>query len=530
MDTWEFLLHGFETALQPQVFGLLLVGVIVGNFVGVLPGLGPVPTIALLLPLTYTLEPTEAIVMLSGVYYGAMYGGSVPSVLLHMPGESASVATMFDGYPLARKGRGAPALGMAAFASFFGGTVSVIGLTLLAPQLAEVALEFGAAEYTALLVAGLMLVSSLTGSSPLRGMISATLGLMIGTVGIDINSGQARFTGGIFQLYEGIEFAVAAIGLFAISEVLFSVADKHQGRGRKPYERLREMIPTRQDFRHSALPASRGSLIGFITGVLPGAGATIASFLAYGLERKVSRRRHLFGKGAIEGVAAPEAANNAATGGSLVPLLTLGIPGSAVTALLLSALVTQGIQPGPQTFAEQPDIVWGLIGSLYIGNLLLLLIGLPFVGLAIQLLRLPGSLLYTLIVVLSVVGAYSINYQLLAIWLMAAFGIVGYVLRRLGFPLAPMILALVLGPLLESNFRRALTISHGDPRVFVESGISLGLLIGAAVLLLLPLLLGRLGGSATASADDPTGEHEAAALDAEPEHARSVREPGDRDS
>ena len=493
MDTWQYLLDGLQTALQPGVLIFLLVGVVVGYFVGVLPGLGPVPTIALLLPLTFTLDPTAAIVMLAGVYYGAMYGGAVPSVLLHMPGESATVVTMFDGYPMTKQGRGATALGTAALASFLGGTISVIGLTLLAPQLAEVALSFGAAEYTALLVAGLMLVSSLTGSSPLRGLISATLGLMIGTVGIDLNSGQARYTGGIFQLYEGIDFAIAAIGLFAISEILFAVSERHSGAGQKPYKRLREMVPTRQDIGYSAVPAVRGGLLGFITGVLPGAGATLASFLAYGVERKVSKRRHLFGKGAIEGVATPEAATNAATGGSMAPMLTLGIPGSAVTALLLSALITQGIEPGPQIFAQQPGVVWGLIGSLYIGNFVLLLLAFPFVSLSIQLLRMPGSLLYTLIAVLSLVGAYSINYQLFAVWLMLGFGVVGYVLRRLDFPLAPMILALVLGPLLESNFRRALTISQGDPLVFVQSGISIGLLVTALLLLLLPVLLAKFG-------------------------------------
>ena len=493
MDTLGFLIDGFKTALQPGVFVFLVLGVVIGNFVGVLPGLGPVPTIALLLPLTYTLGPTEAIVLLAGVYYGAMYGGAVPSILLHMPGESASVVTMFDGYPLTQKGRGAPALGMAAFASFFGGTVSVIGLTLLAPQLAAVALSFGPGEYTALLLAGLMLVSSLTGSSLIRGLISATLGLMVGTIGIDVNSGQDRFTGGVFYLFEGIDFAVAAIGLFAISEVLFAVTEKHTPAGLKPYGKLRELIPTREDFGHSAAPMARSSLLGFVVGVLPGAGATLASFLSYGIEQKVAKRRRLFGTGVIEGVAAPECANNAATGGSLVPLLTLGIPGSAVTALLLSALITQGIQPGPQTFSDQPELVWGLIASLYIGNLLLLVFGLPFVGLAIQLLRLPGSLLYVLIGVLSVVGAFSIRYQIFEVWVMLGFGMLGYLLRRMDFPLAPLILALVLGPLLESNFRRALTISHGDPMVFINSGISIALLLTAVVFMLLPVLLKLVG-------------------------------------
>lgn len=493
MESLGFLLDGFQTALQPGVFVFLVLGVAVGNFVGVLPGLGPVPTIALLLPLTYTLGPTEAIVMLAGVYYGAMYGGSVPSILLHMPGESASVVTMFDGHQLTRAGRGAPALGMAAFASFIGGTVSVVGLTLLAPQLAKFALSFGPAEYTALLLAGLMLVSSLTGSSLIRGLISATLGLMVGTVGIDINSGQDRFTGGVFYLFEGIDFAVAAIGLFAISEVLFAVNEKHVSSGRKPYTRLRELIPTREDFGHAAPSMARGSVLGFVTGVLPGAGATLASFLSYGVEQKVAKRRRLFGKGVIEGVAAPESANNAATGGSMVPLLTLGIPGSAVTALLLSALVVQGIQPGPQTFTNQPELVWGVIASLYIGNLLLLVIGLPFVGVAIQLLRLPGSLLYTLIGVLSVIGAFSVRYQIFEVWVMLGFGLLGYLLRRLDFPLAPLILSLVLGPLLETNLRRALTVSQGDPMVFISSGISVTLLATAVLVMLLPALLKLLG-------------------------------------
>lgn len=493
MDTWEFLLQGFGVALQPGVLIYVVLGVLVGNVVGILPGLGPVPTIALLLPLTFTLGPTEAIVLLAGVYYGAMYGGSIPSILLRMPGESAAVMTMMDGYPMTQKGRGAAAMGMAAFASFFGGTVSLIGLTLLAPELASVALSFGPAEYTALLLAGLMLVSSLTGNSVLRGLVSVVLGLMIGTVGIDVNSGQDRYTGGIFYLFEGIDFAVAAIGLFAISEVLYAVTEPQMMSGRKPYRRLREMIPTREDFRYSLAPMSRSSLLGFTAGVLPGAGATLASFLAYGTERKIARRRKLFGTGVIEGVAVPESANNAATGGSMVPMLTLGIPGSSVTALLLTAMVAQGVQPGPLTFVEQPTLVWGLIASMYIGNIMLLIINVPFIGAWIQLLRLPGSFLYTMVGVLAVIGAYSVRLQLFEIWMMLAFGLLGYAMRRMDFPLAPLILALVLGPLLESNARRALTISRGDLSIFVSSGISIGLLLVGLVFLFLPVLLSLLG-------------------------------------
>ena len=493
MEVIGFLAQGFGVALQPGVLIYIILGVLVGNLVGILPGLGPVPTIALLLPLTFTLGPTEAIVLLAGVYYGAMYGGSIPSILLRMPGESASVVTMLDGYPLAQKGQGAKAMGMAAFASFFGGTVSLIGLTLLAPQLARVALSFGPAEYTALMLAGLMLVSSLTGRSVVRGLIAVLLGLMIGTIGIDVNSGQDRYTGGIFYLYEGIDFAVAAIGLFAISEVLYAITEPQMMSGKKPYKKLRELIPTRSDFGHALPSMARSSILGFTAGVLPGAGATLASFLAYGTEKKIAKRRKLFGTGVIEGVAAPESANNAATGGSMVPMLTLGIPGSAVTALLLSALVAQGIQPGPLTFVEQPALVWGLIASMYIGNLMLLFINLPFVGLWIQLLRLPGSFLYTMVGTLAVIGAYSVRFQMFDVWVMLAFGVLGYGMRRLDFPLAPMILAIVLGPLLESNLRRALTISRGDPMIFVSSGISIGLLIGGLLFMLLPVLLNMRG-------------------------------------
>lgn len=489
MDTFGFLLEGFSVAFQPGVLIFIILGVLIGNLVGILPGLGPVPTIALLLPLTFTLGPTEAIVLLAGVYYGAMYGGSIPSILLRMPGESASVVTMLDGYPLAQKGLGAKAMGMAAFASFFGGTVSLIGLTLLAPQLAKVALSFGPAEYTALLLAGLMLVSSLTGKSVVRGLVAVLLGLMIGTIGIDVNSGQSRYTGGVFYLFEGIDFAVAAIGLFAISEVLYAVTEPQMMSGRKPYKKLRELIPTRTDFGHALPSMARSSVLGFTAGVLPGAGATLASFLAYGTEKKIAKRRKLFGTGVIEGVATPEAANNAATGGSMVPMLTLGIPGSAVTALLLSALVAQGVQPGPLTFVEQPALVWGLIASMYIGNLMLLFINLPFVGVWIQLLRLPGSFLYTMVGALAVIGAYSVRFQLFDVAVMLAFGLLGYGMRRLDFPLAPMILAIVLGPLLESNLRRALTLSQGDPMIFIGSGISVGLLLGGLAFMVLPIIL-----------------------------------------
>jgi putative tricarboxylic transport membrane protein len=312
---------------------------------------------------------------------------------------------------------------------------------------------------------------------------------MIGTIGIDVNSGQSRFTGGIFNLYEGIDFAVAAIGLFAISEVLYAVTEPQMMSGRKPYKKLRELIPTRTDFGHALPTMARSSVLGFVAGVLPGAGATLASFLAYGTEKKVAKRRKLFGTGVIEGVAAPESANNAATGGSMVPMLTLGIPGSAVTALLLSALVAQGIQPGPLTFVEQPALVWGLIASMYIGNLMLLFINLPFVGVWIQLLRLPGSFLYTMVGALAVIGAYSVRFQMFDVWVMLGFGLLGYAMRRLDFPLAPMILALVLGPLLESNVRRALTISRGDPMIFLSSGISIGLLIGGFAFMMLPIVI-----------------------------------------
>lgn len=499
MDVLSSLLEGFAIAFQPQYLLLAALGVTLGTLVGVLPGIGPALTVALLLPLTYNFDPTGAFIMFAGIYYGGMYGGSTTSILLNTPGESASVATTIEGFQMAKAGRGGAALATAAIGSFVAGTISTIALTFLAPTAAQLALLFQPADYFALTVLAFVSITALVGRSLVRGLISLLLGLWFGLVGIDVLSGQARFTFGIPQLLGGIDIVVIAVGLFAVGEALHVAA------------RLRfsqeEIVPvkgrvgmTALEWRRSILPWLRGALIGFPFGTLPAGGAEIPTFLSYSLEKRLSKHKEEFGRGAIEGVAGPEAANNAAFSGVLVPLLTLGIPTSATAAILLVAFQIYNLQPGPLLFQNSPDLVWALIASLYVGNLMLLLLNLPLIRIWIKLLEIPRPLLYTGILVFGTLGVYSRSNSVIEVLMMYGIGGLGFFMRRYDFPIGPLIIGAILGPLAETQFRRALAISQGDYAIFMTRPIALALLLLALFALLLPYLPGwwsRLRGGRT---------------------------------
>ena len=486
MDLLTGLMHGFAVALTPANLMMCVVGVLLGTVIGVLPGLGPPATIAMLLPLTFKLDPTGAMIMLAGIYYGAKYGGSTTSILLNMPGESASVVTCIDGYQMARQGRAGAALGMAAIASFVAGTVGVVGLMLVAPPLAQLALAFSAPEYFALMVLGLTMVVLLSGDSLVKGMLAMLVGLWIAGMGTDLFTATSRFTFGQLEMLGGIDFIIVAIGVFAVGEVLGSMEPE------KPVEMvpvpkgLRNLLPTWEDMKACRFAFANGSIVGFLIGVLPGAGSTIASFMSYGIEKGLSKHPERFGKGAIEGVAAPEGANNAETGGALVPLLTLGIPGSGTTAILLAALILWGFKPGPLFIQESPNLFWGLVASMYIGNALLLLLNLPLVAVFAQLLRIPSYAMFPLILGISIVGVYSTAGNLFGLGLLAAFGLLGYVMRKLDYPTAPLVLGLVLGDPMERALRQSLMMSQGDLSILFRP-IPGALLTVAALLLLVPL-------------------------------------------
>jgi len=461
--------------------------VTLGTAIGILPGIGPALTIALLLPVTASLDPTAAFIMFAGLYYGAMYGSSTTSILLNTPGESGSIMTALEGNRMARQGRGAAALATAAIGSFVAGTIGTVLLTFLAPVVVTLALRFGPAEYFALMILAFTTVSAMLGASLLRGLISLFLGIAIGLVGTDKLTGQARFSLGYLELLGGIDVVVVAVGLFAVGEALYVAS--------RPSLRLAEIIPikgslmmTREEWRRSWKPWLRGTALGFPFGALPAGGTEIPTFLSYFTEKKLSRRPEDFGKGAIEGVAGPEAANNAAVAGVLVPLLTLGLPTSATAAILLAAFQQYGLQPGPQLFSNKPELVWGLIASLYIGNVMLLVLNLPLAGLWVRLLAIPQPLLYGGILVFSTLGVYSLNGRVFDLIILYLLGVMGYLMRRFDFPVAPCIIGLILGPLAEQQFRRALSISQGDPSVFVTHPISAALLAVAALCLIVPLL------------------------------------------
>jgi putative tricarboxylic transport membrane protein len=474
---------GFQVAFSPVNLLWCLIGCALGTAVGVLPGLGPAATIAMLLPISMKMgSPVTAIILMSGIFYGAMYGGSTTSILLKIPGEAASVVTCIDGYEMAKKGRAGPALGVAAIGSFIAGTFGLVGLTMMAPPLAEAALKFGPPEYFSLTVLGLLLATYLTGDSPLKGLIMAILGLMLGSVGLDPLSGAVRFDFGVADLQSNIDFVTLAMGLFGIGEILVGL--EKSATASILTTRIKNVFPTLADLAQSGWAMVRGSLIGFFVGILPGGGAVLSSLLSYAVEKKVSKHPEEFGHGAIEGVAGPESANNAAASSSFIPLLTLGIPGNASTAMIFAALLIHGITPGPFLLKEHADVFWGVVASMYIGNVMLLVLNLPLVGIWVQLLRVPYAFMAPMIMVLTLVGVYSVNNSVFDIWVMLAMGIFGYFARKLKFDLGPLLLAFVLGPIMERSLRQALLMSHGSFGIFFARPIS-AVLMATAILFVL---------------------------------------------
>lgn len=487
-ETLTALMAGFGVALQPMNLLWGVLGVTLGTLIGVLPGVGPALTVAMLMPLTAKLDPTGALIMFAGIYYGAMYGGSTTTILLNTPGESASIATALDGNEMAKRGRAGPALATAAIGSFVAGSIATVLLTLLAPLVVEVALQFGPTEYFALMVFAFVTVSAVLGSSTSRGLASLFVGLLLGVVGIDEQTGQMRLAFGVPELLDGIDVVVLAVGLFAVGEALYVVA--HASRLEEKMEALKGSLwMSRDDWRRSWPAWLRATAIGFPFGTIPAGGAEIPTFLSYATEKKLSKNPDEFGKGAIEGVAGPEAANNAAATGVLVPLLTLGIPTSATAAILLAAFQNYGIQPGPLLFQTQTGLVWGLIASLYVGNVLLLVLNLPLIGLWVKVLTIPKPQLYAGILVFATMGAFSLHQSVVDLVILYTFGVLGYGMRRCGFPVAPCVIGLILGPLAETQLRRALSISQGDWTVFFTHPISAAVLALTALLLLAPLVL-----------------------------------------
>jgi putative tricarboxylic transport membrane protein len=495
MSTLDYLMGGFATALQWYNLLFAFAGVVIGTMVGVLPGIGPISGVALLIPVTASLTgglppesaATSSIILLAGVYYGAMYGGSTTSILLNTPGESSSVVTALDGYPMAKQGRAGAALSIAAIGSFFAGIVSIVGLVLLAEPLSNVALKMGPADEFSLMILGLCALSGLAGKSMTKALIMTVFGLLIATIGIDAVSGVSRFTFDIPELYSGLEFLTVAVGLFALGEVFKTILEGESNEG--SIAKINKILPTKQDLKDSVGPIIRGSLVGFFKGIVPGSGATLASFLSYLLEKKISKHPEKFGKGAIEGVAGPESANNAASGGAMIPLLTLGIPGTGTTAVLMGALIMYNVQPGPLLFDEHPTIAWGLIASMFIGNLMLLLLNMPLVKVFAKIIETPPKYLIPIIVAISIFGVYAVRVTTFDLFLLIGCGVLGYFLSKNDYPMAPLVLGLVLGPMIENNLRRALTISNGDMMVFIQRPASLIFLIIALLWVAIPMIL-----------------------------------------
>ena len=482
VETLQNLASGFAVALSPSVLLYAFVGCIVGTLVGLLPGVGPLAGISLLLPLSFGLDATTAIVLLAGIYYGAMYGGSTTSILMRIPGEAASVMTCIDGYAMTEKGRAGAALALAAVGSYVAGTVSVVALMVLAPPLAEFALRFGPPENFALLVLGLLVLAFMSGGSMAKALAMAALGLLLGMVGIDTMTGFFRFHYGILELGDGIGVVPTAVGLFGISEILLSAGKTTKAEIHKP--RLRELLPTRQEWRQSRWPIARGTVLGFVIGIIPGPGHVISTFVSYALERRLSKHPEQFGQGAVEGVAGPEAANNAATSGAFVPMLALGLPSGAVPAIMLAAMMIHGIAPGPLLIQQQPELFWGFIASMYVGNVVLLILNLPLVGLFVNILRIPYAFLYPAILAFATLGVYAVNNSVVDIWIMAGTGLLGYALRKFDFEIAPIVLGLVLAPMIELSFRQSLAMSAGSYTIFATRPITaVMLLVGLALLL-----------------------------------------------
>ncbi|MEX2615517.1 MAG: tripartite tricarboxylate transporter permease [Alphaproteobacteria bacterium] len=487
MDLFNDLFLGFSIAFTPTNLMFAFAGVFLGTLIGALPGIGPSAGVAVLLPVTFGMPPVTAMIMLAGIYYGAMYGGTITSVLINTPGESASVMTTLDGYQMALKGRAGAALGMAAIGSFIAGTVGVVLLMIAAPPLAEFAITFGPPEYFALMLLGLTTLASLTGGSMIKGLLMAVVGLTLGTIGIDLMIGAPRFTFDNVNLLDGLDFLPVAVGLFAVGELLFNIYRPIRSKPIKA--KLSGLLPTRQDWRDSSGAITRGTAIGFFVGMLPGAGATISSFLAYATEKRVSKRPEKFGTGVIEGVAAPESANNAASTGALIPLMALGIPGSGTTAVMLGALTLYGMQPGPLLMSTHPDVFWGLVASMYIGNVMLLILNLPLAPMFASILRVPYSILIPIIIGIALFGVYSVENSLFNVGVTIVFGGIGFVMRLYGYPPAPLVLALVLGPMLERAMRQSLQMSLGELDIFVTRPISATILAFALAAVLFPFFV-----------------------------------------
>jgi TctA family transporter len=479
MDILASLATGFATALSPFNLLYCFLGVLLGTLVGVLPGLGPVATIAMLLPATFTLPPESALIMLAGIYYGAQYGGSTTAILINLPGEASSVVTALDGYRMAQQGRAGAALATAAIGSFFAGTVATFAIAFMAPPLAALALQFQSPEYFSLMVLGLVASGVLAQGSLIKALGMMVLGLLFGLVGTDVTSGTARFAFGVPELADGINFVVVAMGVFGVAEIVRNLENGHT---RQVYvERIGGLMPTREDWKRMVAPILRGTALGSLLGILPGGGALLASFAAYSLEKKVSKHGAEFGKGAIEGVAAPESANNAGAQTSFIPMLTLGIPSNPVMALMIGAMIIQGIRPGPNVMVEQPRLFWGVIASMWVGNLFLLVLNLPLIGLWVRLLSIPYHLLYPIILVFTAVGVLSLSNAPFDVHLMAVFGVLGYLLVKLDCEPAPLLLGYILGPMMEEYLRRAMALSRGDPMIFLERPISAAMLALAAL-------------------------------------------------
>jgi putative tricarboxylic transport membrane protein len=487
MDLLHNLGLGFGIALTPANLGFAFIGCMIGTLIGVLPGIGPIATIAMLLPLTFHVEPISGLIMLAGIFYGAQYGGSTTAILVNLPGETSSVVTCIDGHQMARQGRAGAALAVAALASFFAGTIATIVIVLFAPPLAKIGQSFGAPEYFSLMLLGLIAAVVLAHGSVLKAVAMIILGLLFGLVGTDGNTGGTRFTFGITSLSDGLDFAVVAIGLFGVGEIIANLSRPQESRSVLS-EKITRLWPTREDFQLAWPAVLRGTALGSTLGVLPGGGATLSAFAAYVLEKKVAKDPSRFGHGAVEGVAGPESANNAGAQTSFIPMLTLGIPGNAVMALMIGALTIHGIQPGPQILTERPGMFWGMVASMWIGNLMLVIINLPLIGMWVQLLRVPYRFLYLSILLFCGIGVYTISNSPYAVFQAAFFGVVGYVFIRLECEPAPLLLGFVLGPLMEENLRRAMRISSGDPMIFLNRPISLGLLIASAILLVIVAL------------------------------------------
>ncbi|SDO14293.1 tripartite tricarboxylate transporter permease [Halobacillus aidingensis] len=490
MGAMEGLMQGIQVAFSWQGILFVLIGVVAGTLIGMMPGLGPISAIAIMIPITYGMDPSVALVMMAGVYYGAVFGGSTSSILLNAPGISGTVATSFDGYPMAQRGEAGKALAIAAISSFVGGTVSVVLLMLFAPALSAVAVSFGPPQYFALMFLGLTAIASLSDGSTIKALITATIGFMVATIGIDGQTGTSRFTFGNPNLLEGIDFLVIALGLFALAEICFLVKNR-KDQSLQNQGDIGSLKLSKADFKEMRGPMSRQSFLGFILGVLPGAGATIASFIGYISEKKIAKNPKEFGKGSIKGLSAPETANNAATSGAFVPLLSLGIPGSGTTAVMLGAFLVLGIQPGPLLMADRPEVFWGIIASMYIGNIFLLILNLPLIPYIAKILKIARPMLISLVAIFSLIGVYAISFSTFDLYLLLIFGFVGYLMRLFSFPAAPFILAFILGGMMEQSLRQSLTAAGGDMIILISDPVSIGLYIVSILSFVVPIVRNR---------------------------------------